>query len=177
MAVPQFVPVSPTHRPRDYSSPPWRGDEWVADRPADLGGKGQPDADAGRMGSPGPDQGYVLKLLPLLRDELHLSEGERLADVERGGEVVALKRASLYGRAPVIHDLRVAYTLWGFLDANAPAELVAERRRRFEGIDHIAPHYPERRAVADAVPAASLRRTPEEVAQAYRADWRSQLSL
>ena len=35
----------------------------------------------------------------------------------------SLARASLYGRAPVIHDLEFAYGLWGYLDpppADAP---------------------------------------------------------
>jgi hypothetical protein len=176
MAAPPFVPASPTHHPRRYQSPPRRDDEWWLDRPGDLPA-GQPDVDAGRMGAPGPDQGYVLKLLPVLRSKLHLQAGEQLAAVERGAVAVALKRASLFGRAPVIHDLRVAYTVWGFLDPDAPGELVDERRRRFEGVHHTAAHYAELRAVADAVPAAVLRGTPGEVENAYRSDWRSQLEL
>lgn len=176
MAAPQFVPVDPTHHPRDYESPPWRDDEWYLDRPGDLD-DGQPDIDAGRMGAPGPDQGYVFKLLPVLRDDIHLAANEKLAAVERGIVAVALKRASLFGRAPVIHDVRVAYTVWGFLDAQAPKELVDERRRRFEGVHHTAAHYPELRALADAVPARTLRGTPAGIERAYRADWRSQLSL
>ena len=129
------------------------------------------------MGAPGPDQGYLLTLVPLLRDELHLTGHEQLADVEAGGVAVALKRASLYGRAPVMADLRVAYTVWGFLDEQAPAALVAERAKRFEGVHLTAHHYPELRAVADAVPADALRQTPAQVAAAYAADWRVQLSL
>lgn len=178
MAAPEFVPTKPTDRPRAYVSPPRYGDEWRAVRPGEVVGHGgQPDVDAGRMGAPGPDQGYLLKLVPLLRDELQLTEGEQRADVETGCVAVALKRASLYGRAPVIHDLRVAYTVWGFLDEGAPAELVAERRRRFEGVRLTALHYPELRAVVDAVPAETLRRTPAQVAEAASADWRSLLSL
>jgi hypothetical protein len=177
MAAPQFVPQIPTHRPRDYASPPRRNDEWRADRPGDLGAAGQPDPDAGRMGAPGPDQGYLLKLVPLLRDELHLTAGEDRHDVEAGGVAVALKRASILGRAPVVHDLRVAYTVWGFLDANAPADLVAERTRRFEGVHHTAHHYAELRAVADAVPESTLRRSPAEVSEAHAADWRALLDL
>lgn len=176
MAAPQFVPVAPTHHPRDYESPPRRDDPWVLDRPGELE-DGHPDRDAGRMGSQGPDQGYVLKLLPVLRDELHLAAHEELPAVERGAVTVALKRASLFGRAPVIHDLRVAYTVWGFLDPDAPKELVDERRKRFEGVHHIAPHYTERQAIADSVPADVLRRSPAQVLDAYRADWRSQLRL
>lgn len=176
MSAPQFVPVAPTHQPRDYESPPRRDDTWFLDRPGDLE-TGQPDPDAGRMGAPGPDQGYVLKLLPILREELHLTAGEDLRAVERGAVAVALKRASLFGRAPLIHDLRAAYTVWGYLDANAPQELIDERRTRFEGVHHVAAHYPELRAIPDAVPAATLRRSHGEILEAYRADWRSLLSL
>lgn len=175
MAAPQFVPKDPTHDPRDYGSPPRRFDEWWAVRPGDLGGDGQPSPDAGRMGAPGPDQGYLLTLLPLLRDELVLTDGEDRDDVETGAVAVALKRASLFGRAPVVHDLRVAYTVWGFLDRSAAPELVALRRRLFEGVRHTAQHYPELRAVADAVPESALRRAPDDLAAAHAADWRSLL--
>ena len=136
MAAPEFVPLRPNDKPRAYSSPPRRGDEWRPVRPGELVTTGgQPDADAGRMGAPGPDQGYLLNLVPLLRDELHLTDGEALADVEAGGVAVALKRASLFGRAPIAHDLRVAYTVWGYLDAAPDAELVAARRARFVDFD------------------------------------------
>lgn len=178
MAAPEFVPTKPNDHPRAYASPPRRDDDWQPDRPGELVTTGgQPSVDAGRMGAPGPDQGYLLKLVPLLRDELQLTAGEHRSDVETGGVAIAMKRASLFGRAPMIHDLRVAYTVWGFLDASAPAELVAERTARFEGVHHTAHHYPELRAVADAVPEATLRLNPAEAASASAADWRSLLVL
>jgi hypothetical protein len=180
MAAPEFVPLKPNDRVRNYSSPPGRGDAWLPVRPAEVvtnGGQPDSDSDAGRMGAPGPDQGYLLSLVPLLRSELQLTGVEQIADAEAGGVAVALKRASLFGRAPVVHDLRVAYTVWGFLDASAPADLVAERSARFEGVHLTAHHYPELRAVADAVPEATLRLTPAEVAREHAADWRSLLSI
>lgn len=178
MAAPEFVPTRPTDRPRTYESAPRRMDPWEVDRPGDfVGTSGQPDTDAGRMGSPGPDQGYALKLLGVIRDDLRLAPGEHLADAEAVGVAVALKRASLFGRAPAIFDLQVAYTVWGLLDQDASAELVAERVRRFEGVHHTAHHYPELRAIVDSVPASTLRMTPDEVTAAYRADWRSLLTL
>lgn len=178
MAAPEFVPTKPTDSPRSYASPPRYGDEWFAVRPGEVVGQGgQPDRDAGRMGSPGPDQGYLLKLAPMLRAEVQLATGELLADAETGALAIALKRASLFGRAPVIHDLRLAYTVWGYLDAAAPAELVAERTRRFEGVRLTAHHYPELRALVDAVPAETLRLSLPQVAAAHAADWRSLLSL
>lgn len=178
MAAPEFVPLRPTDTPRAYASPPRNGAPWRADRPGDVVGEGgQPNVDAGRMGAPGPDQGYLLTLVPLVRDELHLADGEHVADVEAGLVAVALKRASLFGRAPVIHDLRVAATAWGFLDPSPSVELVGERRRRFEGIHLIAHHYPELRAVADAVPEATLRLAPGQVTATYAAGWRDLLAL
>lgn len=178
MAAPEFVPLKPNDRPRAYTSPPGRDDAWHPGRPAELvTNGGQPDSDSGRMGAPGPDQGYLLSLVPLLRSELHLVGTEQVADAEAGGVAVALKRASLFGRAPVVHDLRVAYTVWGFLDAVAPADLVAERTARFEGVHLTAHHYPELRAVADAVPESTLRLSPAEAASSHGTDWRSLLSL
>lgn len=178
MAAPEFVPTKPTDRTRSYASPPRREDSWVPVRPGEVVGRGgQPEVDAGRMGAPGPDQGYALTLVPLLRDEVVLAEGERLADAESGCVAVALKRASLFGRAPVIHDLRVAYQLWGFLTADAPSGLVAERRKRFEGVHLTVHHYPELRAVVDAVPARTLRLTPAQVAAQAPAGWQELLDL
>ena len=178
MAAPQFVPAKPNEWPRAYTSPPRREDEWHPERPGEVvSNGGQPDVDAGRMGAPGPDQGYLLKLVPLLRDELVLGDREDRRDVEAGCVAIALKRASLFGRAPVIHDLRLACTVWGFLSPSAPAELVAERTKRFEGVRMTAHHYPELRAVVDAVPEATLRLTPAEVASRHGADWRSLLAL
>lgn len=151
-------------------------DAWAADRPGDVVGRGgQPDLDAGRMGAPGPDQGYVLKLIGIVAPDLHLGADEDLGDVKAGLVAVALKRASLFSRAPVIHDLRVAATVWGLLDPSAPAELVAARRRCFTGVRHTAHHYPELRALVDAVPAETLRLTPAQAAEAHARDWRALL--
>lgn len=178
MAAPEFVPTRPLDVVREYLSPPRYDDPWLTDRPAEvMSGAGQPGVDAGRMGAPGPDQGYLLKLVPLLRDELRLTEREARADVEAGCVAIGLKRASLFRRAPVLADLRVAYVIWGYLDPQAPADLVAERRDRFEGVHLHGHHYPELRAVVDAVPASTLRGLPAAVEETYAADWRSQLVL
>lgn len=178
MAAPEFVPVKPFEKPRAYESAPRRMDPWLVDRPGDfVGTTGQPDVDAGRMGSPGPDQGYALKLVKLIAPDFHLSESEHLEDAETIVVLTALKRASLFGRAPVIFDLRIAATVWGLFDAQAPKDLVAERVRRFEGARLVAHHYPEVREVVDAVPAETLRRTEADIDAAHRADWRSLLTL
>jgi hypothetical protein len=87
---------------------------------------------------------------------------------------VALRRASLFGRAPVVHDLTVALTVWGFL-GEAPAELVQLRTKLFEEVAH-PHHYAELRRIVDLVSEDTLRMTPQQVAQAHRADWRSLLT-
>ena len=120
------------------------------------------------MGYPGPDQGYALKLARQFERHLVLSTGEDRDDVIAGCVEVANKRASLFGRAPVIHDLRFAFTLWGFL-SDADPELVRLRRRYFQGIA-LPSHYSERRRVVDVVPVAALRMSLEELQRAIEDD-------
>lgn len=143
------------------------------DRPGDTPA-GFPRGD--RFGSPGPDQGFVLMLARRFEDRVRLAPGEDKEDVMTGCAMVALKRASLLGRAPVIHDLTVAFTVWGFLSDDPPGELVELRRERFAEVSN--PHYyAELRRVADMVPEHVLRQTPDEVTEAHRKDWRSLLDL
>ena len=128
------------------------------------------------MGSHGPDQGFVLTLTPVFDRKIHLVEGEYRGDVDAGCIGVALKRASLFHRAPVVHDLRIAYTLFGFLDESPDADLVEFRKDAFDQI-HYSFHYFERRAIADLVADDVLTQTPDGVAVRYRENWRDQLSL
>ncbi len=173
MAAPESVPTSPTVA-KAYQSPPRRDASWQADRPGEVVGGGQPTGP--RLGSPGPDQGYALKLVHQFDGKLHLVDGEDIHDVESGSVAIAMRRSSIFGRAPVIHDLTIAFTVFGFLDPKAPGELVAARRQLFEGV-HIPVHYVESRAVADAVHEDTLRMTPGQVEAAYQANWRDLVSL
>jgi hypothetical protein len=86
---------------------------------------------------------------------------------------VALRRASLFGRAPVIHDLTLAFTIWGFL-GEAPPELVALRRPLFQAASH---HYEDQRTIADQVPEAVLRAPHTATLARYPAEWRALLGL
>ena len=173
MAAPQYVPVKAIDDTRLYTSPPRRPGSWTQDRPAELL-SGQPRGD--RLGSPGPDQGFALTLAERFRDRLALRPGESADDALAGSLTVALKRASLFGRAPVVHDLTIAFTLFGFLDEQADDELVALRRRLFEEVAN-SHHYVEQRRIADLVPESTLRLTPAEVKDRYATDWRSLLTL
>ncbi|MGH9247111.1 MAG: hypothetical protein ACRD29_22875 [Acidimicrobiales bacterium] len=173
MAAPEYVPVKPMDDVRAYESPPRRPDPWLAERPGDLG-DGQP---TGRhLGWQGPDQGYALLLANRFRDKLHLEGGDHLEDVVEGAIGVALKRASLFGRAPVIHDLTVAFTVWGFLDPHPPADLVALRRRAFDEVS-IPLHYVAARKLVDAVSPDVLSQPHTRVAEAYKDDWRQLIDI
>ena len=174
MAAPEFVPLKPTDAPRAYSSPPRRLGSWVADRPGEVLAVGQPRED--RLGNQGPDQGYVLKIVHHFDGQLTLESGEQQEDAFAGAITVALKRSSLFGRAPVIHDLSVAFTLWGFLDDAPATDLIAVRRRLFAEVRN-PHHYAEQRAIADAVPESTLRMLPAQVTKAHQSDWRSLLDL
>ncbi|HEX3392968.1 MAG TPA: hypothetical protein VHS52_00440 [Acidimicrobiales bacterium] len=168
MTAPDNVPVTLAEQPRrSLPLPPAR--RWAADRPGDLE-KGQPRGP--RLGSPGPDQGYAFNLAKRFADRVQTVKGEHVDDVLAGCTAVALRRASLFGRAPVVHDLELALALWGFL-GDAPADLVEFRRSHFAGAAH---GYWDQRNVTDLVPEATLRMTPAQV-KARSADWRSLLAV
>jgi hypothetical protein len=143
-------------------------------RPGEIVGF-QPVGD--RLGFQGPDQGFALKIANGFRDRLHLATGEHAADVIHGCLLIGLRRASMFSRAPVVHDLTIAFTAWGFLAPGAPAELVALRTPRFDGLSHVALHYTEARALVDAFPEATLRMSPQQVAAAFPGRWRELLGL
>ena len=145
----------------------------MANRPGEVVGA-EP---AGRfdLGHQGPDQGYALKLAQSFMGQLVLAPGEREDDALAGCGAVALRRASLFGRAPVMHDLRLALELFGFLGA-ADADLAAWRGPRFAGA---AGHhgYGVKLRLARLVPTETLRSTPASVAEARTSNWRTPLGL
>lgn len=141
----------------------------MPDRPAEIAGF-QPAGP--RRGNPGPDQGFALRIARQLAPSLRIQEGEHVDDAIRGCLGVALRRASLFSRAPVVYDLRMAFTMWGFFDESPPAELRAFRKPVFAGLRHVGHHYTEARIVADMVPEATLALTPEELDAEYPSRWR-----
>jgi hypothetical protein len=158
---------------RTYESPPRRPEPWLPRRPGDLK-TGQPRGV--HFGNPGPDQGYALLLARRLQHRIFVQPGESLDDTIQGCLPIALKRASLMGRAPVIHDLVVAFTVWGFLDETPTDDLVAKRKSLFAGVAH-ASHHLERDHLVAMVPISTLRMTPEEIRMPYVIDWPSLLDL
>jgi hypothetical protein len=168
MAAPDYVPTTTNERPRAPLGTPGHGG-WTATRPADLTTR-QPSGPY--FGNQGPDQGYGLVLAERFHDRLVLDEGEDAHDVMAGALGVGLARASLFGRAPVIHDLELAYGVFGYLDP-APADLVEFRKPLFAGASH---HYWDQRAIVAVVPESTLRLAPAQVRQRL-GEWRSLLTV
>ena len=170
MGAPEFVPSVPLADVRSYESPPRRPDSWWADRPGDLLGE-QPEGDG--FGAPGPDQGYALKLADEVFRPLLKTGAVHADDAIAGCLGIALKRASLFGRAPISHDLRLAFRLWGFLDDDPPKVLAALREEWFAEVAH-PHHYLEARRIVDAVSDDVLARPHGDIESDYSSSgWRS----
>ena len=168
MTAPNYVPVPLADKARTGLAMP-AAKRWTATRPGDLVGR-QPTG--AKLGRPGPDQGYGLKLARRLADRLELAPGEHLEDVVAGNLAVGLARASLFGRAPVTQDMELSYTLWGYL-GGAPSDLVEYRKPLFSGAGH---HYFDQRKLVDRVPESTLRMTPQQV-KAKLGDWRTLVNV
>ena len=155
MAAPKHVPQPAVRATgRAYVGPRRRLGSWHPGRPGEVvDDGGQPRGD--RLGSQGPDQGYALRLARGFEPRLLLGAGEHSADVVAGCVGVALKRAALFGRAPIAADLEVAFGVFGFLAEPPTGERLAERRRLFAGVAHHH-HYAELRRIADRVPEGVL---------------------
>lgn len=171
MTQPSFVPIAEGDQVRGALRLHVPG-PWSPDRPAEI--KTPVRRLGRRMGTPGPDQGFALRLARRFEGRLRLSEGESADDVLAGAALLASRRAGLYGRAPSVHDLVAALSMWGYL-GDAPAELVAARRSAFRAAAH---DYDVQRALVDGVPEPSLRLVPDEVERRVQAgEWRALLGL
>ena len=123
MAAPKSAPAG-SQGTTYYSSPdvvPDRG------RPTVRGWSRGCNRSGRRLGAQGPDQGFALSIAARLTPDLHVQPGERVDDAVVGCVAIALRRASMFSRAPVVHDVRIAFTIWGYFDASPPADLLARR--------------------------------------------------
>jgi hypothetical protein len=105
-----------------------------------------------------------------------LEPGERVEDVLAGAVAIALRRAAIFGRAPIAADIELALGLFKYIigdEGTWPSgDLVALRRERFEKAAH---DYWRRRALVDAIPEASFRLNPERLAKRLESEpgcWR-----
>ncbi|MFZ8999203.1 MAG: hypothetical protein ACO225_14740 [Ilumatobacteraceae bacterium] len=168
MAAPRTARSS-ERAPRSYSSPDVVPESWTPDRPGIVDGLQPVGA---RLGAQGPDQGFALTIARRRAERVHLQPRERLDDAIRGCVAIALRRASAFSRAPVVHDIDLAFTIWGYYDEQPPADLVERRVELFEGIGNVLHHYAEGRKVADLVPESTLRLTPAQAAADHPGRWR-----
>ncbi len=158
MTQPPHIPLQESDRVRPSSLLPAPA-PWYLDRPAELTDLAPPVGR--RFGSAGPDLGYGLMLARRLEHRLELEPGGDREDVVAGCFACGARRASSFGRAPVIHDMEWAYRLWGYL-GGAPDELVTWRAGLFRGA---AEDYEVQRRIADSVRPETLRLTPAQVAE------------
>lgn len=167
MAVDPYVPVNAEDAPRrSVAIPPAK--RWVAARPGDL-----VPAGAGNLqGATGPDSGYALTLAQRFHDQVEVVFPETAHDAEGVAAELAMRRASILGRAPIAADLELTFTLFGWL-GGAPPELVEWRRFAAADIGHA---YPRRRALVNAVPASTLRLSAAE-ARGQLSRWRELLGV
>jgi len=68
---------------------------WTASRPSELRGTRAPSGSF--LGTPGPDQGFALKLARRFEDRLVLAPGEHAEDALSGCTAVAMRRAAAFG--------------------------------------------------------------------------------
>ncbi len=169
MTQPSFVPIVEVDQVRrayqlDVPS------IWTQSRPSELRGTSAPAGT--QLGTPGPDAGFALKLARRFADTIVLAPGDTVEDAIAGCTAAAMRRSAKFGRAPVIHDLTFAFTLFGFMP-EAPSDLVSARSPLFRSASH---HYQVQRAIADSVVDSTLRLTPEAVAERLE-QWRDLLVL
>jgi hypothetical protein len=170
VAAPKHTPVNPVDRPRAYHSPDFVPSPWTNTRKASVTGR-QPRAE--RLGHPGPDQGYILSLAERMRPRILVTAGESVDDAIQGCIGIALRRASHYGRAPVIHDLDMALTIWGYFLEQPPVELVAVRAQLFAGVANVVHHYVEARHLVDMVPQSTIIMPLDTIRRATPISWRA----
>ena len=158
MPTDPFVPERLEEEPRQEPNlppgvkmPPAR--TWLANRPGDIPA-GWPSGKL--LGSPGPNVGYALTLANRAGDRFELAPHEHAEDAIVVVAEIAMRRAALFGRAPVMPDIEFAMRIMAYTGDAAP-DFVTWRTRAVRGTHH---DYYERRALVDAIPVDTLRLVP-----------------
>ena len=171
MAVDPYVPTRPEDAPRrSVAIPPAAG--WKSVRPGDFDPAAPPCREGVLFGSPGPDSGYALTLAGRFHDRITAVAPETVHDAEMIGAQVAMRRGGIFGRAPIMLDIELGLTLFGWL-GDAPPDLVEWRRFAVARVGH---DYPRRITLVEAIPDAVIRSKPSEV-RARLGEWRQLLGL
>lgn len=165
MSSPKYVPQKGSKIDSVYSSPPRRPGSWDRSRPGEANAN---SSDTGALGSAGPDQGYAYKLVDHFRDRLNTGRVET-KDAVAGCVALAMKRASLFGRAPVSHDLEAAFRCFGFLSSDVSEELIARRESLFTEVANHH-HYAELRELVDTVSSDFLMKSHSDIESECSAD-------
>ncbi|HEV3364844.1 MAG TPA: hypothetical protein VG795_12045 [Acidimicrobiia bacterium] len=171
MAVDPYVPTRPEDAPRrSVAIPPAAG--WRAVRPGDI----DPEVGSGRrgvlFGTPGPDSGYALTLAERFHHQITAVFPETVHDAENLAAHVAMRRGGVFGRAPVLTDVELGFTLFGWL-GDPPADLVEWRRKAVAGVAH---NYPRRVRLVEAIPEWVIRQRPDQIRDRM-VDWKHLLGL
>lgn len=158
MPTDPFVPERREDEPRQEPNlPPGvkmpAARSWIANRPGDLPA-GWPTGKL--LGSPGPNVGYALTLANRARDQLVLAPHEHSDDAIAVVAEIAMRRAALFGRAPVMLDVEFGMQILGY-GGDADPDFVDWRMRAVQGAHH---DYYERRSLVDAIPVDVLRLVP-----------------
>lgn len=114
----------------------------------------------GSFGRPGPDAGWVLRLVR----GAEFDRGDRPDTLERIVATVAGARAALAGRGPMSEDVEVALILLGLRPEGLPGQVVgALSDARRAAIDHAAHERDKGRSFLRTVPDEKLTARPAEL--------------
>lgn len=117
MPTQDFVFPQKSDSPRHQQNMP-EGNEnpvpksWVADRPGDMENAGK--SQGSLFGHAGPNVGYAYTLVAHVFDTLFLSTNEHRHDVEPLLAEISMRRASHFGRAPIMKDVDCAVHLLSY---------------------------------------------------------------
>jgi hypothetical protein len=145
---------------------------WRAVRPGDIDPAVGPGCNGVLFGSPGPDSGYALTLAERFHGRITAVFPETVHDAESLAAQFAMRRGGVFGRAPVLGDLELGFTLFGWL-GDPPADLVEWRRKAAAGVAH---DYARRVTLIEAIPEWVVRHGVDDI-RARLGEWKHLLGL
>ena len=83
-----------------------------------------------------------------------------------------MRRAGVFGRAPVRTDLELGFVLFGWL-GDPPPEMVEWRRKAVAGVAH---DYARRVSLVEAIPEWVIRQRPDQIRERM-SDWKHLLGF